>query len=56
VAGFLGGRLRFPDIARFVEQSLERSAPATPSSIEDVLEIDRSTRSRVEALMSESCH
>ena len=56
VAGFLDGRVRFPDIALLVEQALERSAPAAPSSIEDVLEVDRSTRSRVEALMTESCH
>ena len=56
VAGFLEGRLRFTDIARFVEQGLEQSTSDAPSSIEDVLEIDRSTRSRVEALMTESCH
>jgi 1-deoxy-D-xylulose-5-phosphate reductoisomerase len=48
VAGFLGGALRFPEIARFVEQALASSAFAAPASIEDVLEIDRATRSRVD--------
>ena len=56
VSAFLDGQLRFPDIARFVEQALEGSASPAPASIGDVLEIDRSTRSRVEALMAESCH
>lgn len=56
VAGFLAGRLRFPEIAAFVEQALEQARFAAPNSIEDVLEIDRTTRSRVEALMIESCH
>ena len=56
VAGFLEGRLRFPDIAYCVEQALEQSTSFAPSSIEDVLEIDRSTRSRVEGFMTESCH
>jgi 1-deoxy-D-xylulose-5-phosphate reductoisomerase len=56
VSAFLDGQLRFPDIARFVEQALEGSASPAPASIGDVLEIDRSTRSRVEALMTESCH
>ena len=55
VAGFLGGALRFPDIANFVEQALASTAFAAPTSIADVLEIDRATRSRVEALMSEEC-
>jgi 1-deoxy-D-xylulose-5-phosphate reductoisomerase len=56
VAGFLAGRLRFPEIAKFVEDALGNSHYAAPSSVEDVLEIDRSTRSRVEALMAEDCH
>ena len=56
VAGFLGGRLRFPEIARSVEQALQDCAFDAPHSIEDVLEIDRATRSHVEALMSEGCH
>jgi 1-deoxy-D-xylulose-5-phosphate reductoisomerase len=55
VAAFLDGRLRFTDIARFVSQALERASFESPRSIEDVLEADRETRSRVEALMTERC-
>jgi 1-deoxy-D-xylulose-5-phosphate reductoisomerase len=56
VAGFLRGRLRFPDIAKLVSETLQDSDFPDPASIEDVLEIDRTTRSRVEALMTEGCH
>jgi 1-deoxy-D-xylulose-5-phosphate reductoisomerase len=56
VDGFLNGRIRFPDIARAVEQALGESAATAPHSIADVLEIDQATRSRVEASMTELCH
>ena len=56
VAGFLAGRLRFPDIADFVERALGENEFAAPASIDEVLEIDRHTRSRVEARMTEGCH
>ena len=56
VAGFLAGRLRFPEIAEFVAKALDESDAAAPRSIGDVLEIDRATRSDVQALMSEGCH
>jgi 1-deoxy-D-xylulose-5-phosphate reductoisomerase len=56
VAGFLDAKLRFPEIAELVEEALEQSDFSAPRSIEDVLEIDRATRSRVQALMSEACH
>jgi 1-deoxy-D-xylulose-5-phosphate reductoisomerase len=55
VAGFLAGRLRFLDIADFVERAVEQLDFAAPGSIEDVLEIDRATRSSVETLMTERC-
>lgn len=55
VAGFLAGRLRFLDIADFVERALEQLDFAAPGSIEDVLEIDRATRSSVETAMTERC-
>ena len=38
------------------EQALERSDFAPPRSIEDVLEIDRATRLRIDTLMTEACH
>ena len=53
VASFLAGHLRFADIAAFVEEALLRNDFAPPRSIGDVLDIDRTTRSRVEALMTE---
>ncbi|HEY7006152.1 MAG TPA: 1-deoxy-D-xylulose-5-phosphate reductoisomerase [Sphingomicrobium sp.] len=55
VAGFLAGRLRFPEIAEFVEQALSKNDFPAPESVADVLEIDRATRSRVETLMTEGC-
>ena len=56
VAGFLAGRLRFPEIAEIAERALGHADFAAPRSIDDVLEIDRATRARVEALMTEACH
>jgi 1-deoxy-D-xylulose-5-phosphate reductoisomerase len=55
VASFLAGGLRFTDIADLVERSLVENDFAPPHSIEEVLEIDRATRSSVEALMTERC-
>lgn len=55
VASFLAGGLRFTDIADFVERALAENDFAPPHSIEEVLEIDRATRSGVEALMTERC-
>src|SRR5206468_9440340 len=55
VAGFLAGAIRFPDIATNVEEALEQSSFAPPQSIEDVLDIDRATRQRVESLMKATC-
>ena len=56
VAKFLSGGLRFADIPSMVERALERADFAPPRSIEDVLDIDQATRSRVEALTTEACH
>ena len=55
VASFLAGAIRFTDIARMVEEALEQADFVNPRSIGDVLEIDRMTRSRVEASMKASC-
>jgi 1-deoxy-D-xylulose-5-phosphate reductoisomerase len=55
VASFLGGRLRFPDIARLVEEALGVADFEPPRSIAQVLEIDRETRARVDGLMKASC-
>jgi 1-deoxy-D-xylulose-5-phosphate reductoisomerase len=55
VASFLGARLPFPGIARLVEEALERADFEPPASIQDVLAIDRETRTRVDALMKANC-
>jgi 1-deoxy-D-xylulose-5-phosphate reductoisomerase len=56
VAGFLSGRLRFPEIVEFVERALDAADHSAPECVEDVLAIDKATRSCVEALMTEGCH
>jgi len=56
VAAFLAGAIRFTDIAAMVEESVERADFVNPRSIEDVLEIDRTVRSRVDSAMKASCH
>ena len=55
VASFLAGRLSFTEIADFAQRALARNDFAPPHSIDEVLEIDRATRSRVESLMTERC-
>ena len=56
VASFLAGRIGFTDIVRAVEDALVAGDFPQPHSIEDVLEVDRTTRIRVEAAMKASCH
>jgi 1-deoxy-D-xylulose-5-phosphate reductoisomerase len=56
VAAFLAGRLSFPEISDHVERSLDASNYPAPESIDDVIQIDKRTRSCVEALMTEGCH
>jgi len=51
VSRFLAGSIGFIDIPRLVERALEESNLAAPSSIAEVLEIDRLTRQRVDAVM-----
>jgi len=48
---FLTGSIAFTDIPRLVERALEESVLAAPGSIAEVLEIDRFTRQRVDAVM-----
>jgi 1-deoxy-D-xylulose-5-phosphate reductoisomerase len=56
VATFLAGELRFSEIVRLVAEALDSAEFQAPGSINEVLEIDRATRSRVSALARESCH
>jgi 1-deoxy-D-xylulose-5-phosphate reductoisomerase len=55
VASFLAGRIAFRDIAKLAEQALQAADFAAPDSIDDVVEIDRCTRSTVETSMKEHC-
>jgi 1-deoxy-D-xylulose-5-phosphate reductoisomerase len=55
VASFLAGEIRFPDIARLVQEALIGADYDAPRSIGDVLEIDRVTRDRAQAMMKASC-
>ena len=51
VAAFLDGSLGFVEIADFVERALGEALLPAPASIDDVLEIDRITRQRVQAML-----
>ena len=55
VAAFLGGQIRFTDIAELVEEALADSVGTVPATISEVIAIDREARSRVEALIGERC-
>ena len=54
VASFLAGEIAFTEIVRIVEKALATNELAAPQSIADVLEIDRTTRRRVEAAMRQA--
>jgi 1-deoxy-D-xylulose-5-phosphate reductoisomerase len=56
VGSFLGGGIRFMDIVKIVSEALENMDFSAPRSVNDVLEIDRDTRSRVDSIMKASCH
>lgn len=45
VEAFLGGRIRFPEIAEVVEETLQRVSNRQPESIAEVLEVDAQSRS-----------
>ena len=51
VGRFLAGSIGFADISKLVERALEESSPDAPRSIAEVLDIDRLTRQRVDAVM-----
>jgi 1-deoxy-D-xylulose-5-phosphate reductoisomerase len=55
VARFLAGTIGFTEIAEIVAAAVEAGSFAAPGSIDDVVEIDRATRDRVEAGMKDAC-
>jgi 1-deoxy-D-xylulose-5-phosphate reductoisomerase len=56
VASFLEGRIGFADIARLVGEALEQGPAAAPSSIDEVIAIDRETRRKASEMVGESCN
>jgi 1-deoxy-D-xylulose-5-phosphate reductoisomerase len=55
VASFLAGQIGFMDIAAIVGDAVEESRFKPPRSVDDVVEIDASTRKRVKSAMKASC-
>ncbi|MBA3668521.1 MAG: 1-deoxy-D-xylulose-5-phosphate reductoisomerase [Sphingomonas sp.] len=55
VERFLAGTIGFTDIARIVEQTLNRDVSPAPRSIDDVIAIDQATRRRASGLIEEAC-
>jgi len=55
VGSFLDGRIGFCEIAELVEQALAASSSAAPTSIADVLALDRFVRAGVETAMTTRC-
>lgn len=53
VESFLWGRLRFTDIARVVEDTLDRVPPRTAGSVEQILEADRESRAAAQCCVEE---
>ena len=56
VARFLNGHIGFLEIISIVDRALQFAEFEAPESINDVLEIDRTVRMRVETLAKEACH
>jgi len=55
VAGFLAGRIGFPEISHLVQEALMAGDYGAPRSICDVQEIDRVTRERAQTMMTADC-
>ena len=51
VAAFLGGQIRFTDIAAVVEQALTRYSAPKPASLDDVLALDGEARAQAAAIL-----
>jgi 1-deoxy-D-xylulose-5-phosphate reductoisomerase len=52
VAAFLEGAISFPGIAEVVEETLNRTPSRQPSSVNDILEIDKESRSVARTLVA----
>ena len=56
VEGFLGGRLRFPDIPAVVEETLAAHTPTEPTGLDAVAEADARARRRAEEAAARRAH
>ena len=56
VAAFLATRIGFLDIATIVAQTLDRYAPASPATIDDVLELDTEARAIAHTHVQRLCN
>lgn len=55
VEAFLAGRIGFCDISRLAEEALGAIAARSPESVAEVVALDRETRERAFAMVTESC-
>lgn len=55
VAAFLAGRIRFGSIARVIANALERTAPRTVGSYQDLVDADEEARAAARAFLEGSC-
>jgi 1-deoxy-D-xylulose-5-phosphate reductoisomerase len=55
VEAFLAGRIGFLEISRIVADALVRIDAPAPSSVDEVVALDRETRERTGALIAETC-
>jgi 1-deoxy-D-xylulose-5-phosphate reductoisomerase len=53
VEAFLAGRIPFPVIAEVVEETLSRHPNSEPKSVDEVLEIDRTSRELAASIVAE---
>jgi 1-deoxy-D-xylulose-5-phosphate reductoisomerase len=53
VEAFLAGKIPFPGIAQTVEETLSRQSAKKPATIEEVLEIDRTSRKLARQVIDE---
>jgi 1-deoxy-D-xylulose-5-phosphate reductoisomerase len=56
VEAFLNGRIGFCDISRLVEQALAGIDAPAPATVDEVVALDRESRERATALITETCH
>jgi 1-deoxy-D-xylulose-5-phosphate reductoisomerase len=56
VEAFLEGAIGFCDIGGLVERALDETDASAPACISEVIDLDRKTRERASALITQGCH